>query len=114
MEGTTDSLRNGRFRHVRRRLFQDDGDNDDQQKFENSENRFSEEMRLQLEQSTKRWNFDFVRGEPQPGRYEWVRLDEHGNEISKSNGTNGIINTREESAEKEENDAKRPFSQISG
>ena len=33
------------------------------------------------EQAKQRWNFDFEREEPLPGRYEWVKLDEHGNEV---------------------------------
>ncbi|PBC34275.1 hypothetical protein APICC_09364 [Apis cerana cerana] len=29
----------------------------------------------------ERWNFDFEKEEPLPGRYVWVKLDQHGNEI---------------------------------
>ncbi|KAF3427480.1 hypothetical protein E2986_10639 [Frieseomelitta varia] len=29
----------------------------------------------------QRWNFDFEKEQPLPGRYEWVKLDEHGNEV---------------------------------
>lgn len=50
MEENTDNLYNARLRNVRRRLFQDDGDNDKQQKRENIDNSFAEEMRIQLEQ----------------------------------------------------------------
>lgn len=51
----------------------------------------------------KKWNFDFVHGKPLPGRYEWVKLDEQGNEISESKETNGRIRTQEKCAEEAEN-----------
>ncbi|XP_024871658.1 uncharacterized protein LOC112454469 isoform X2 [Temnothorax curvispinosus] len=97
MAEKTNNLYSARLRNVRRRLFQDDGDNDEQQKHKDIENRFSEERRIQLEQSMEKWNFDFVRGEPRPGRYEWVKLDEQGNEISESKETNGRISAEEAS-----------------
>lgn len=46
----TDNLYEARLRKVRRRLFQDDDDNDKQETRENIDNRFSEEMRIQLEE----------------------------------------------------------------
>lgn len=61
------------------------------------------------EQSTKKWNFDFVRGEPQPGRYEWVKVNEEGNEISESKETNGKINTQEKYAKETEKNAEDSF-----
>ncbi|XP_011868195.1 PREDICTED: uncharacterized protein LOC105562182 isoform X2 [Vollenhovia emeryi] len=101
MEGETDNLYNARLQKVRRRLFHDEDDNDGnaQQEREDVDNRFKEEMRIQQEQKMKKWNFDFVHGRPLPGRYEWVRLDEHGNEISESNETNGRINSHENGTE---------------
>ena len=33
------------------------------------------------EQAKQRWNFDFEKEQPLPGRYEWVKLDEHRNEV---------------------------------
>lgn len=50
MEEKTDNLYNIRLRNVRRKLFQDDDDNDEQQKRKDINNRFSEEMQMQLEQ----------------------------------------------------------------
>lgn len=50
----------------------------------------------------KKWNFDFVHGKPRPGRYEWVRLDEQGNEVPESKETNGSVNTQEKCAEETE------------
>lgn len=50
----------------------------------------------------KKWNFDFVNGKPLPGRYEWVELDEQGNEVSEPKGTNGI-NAQEKCAKGAEN-----------
>jgi len=32
----------------------------------------------------QRWNFNFEREIPLPGRYEWVPVDKHGNEIPNS------------------------------
>lgn len=41
-----------------------------------------ETVRLVLcTQAKERWNFDFEKEEPLPGRYVWVKLDQHGNEI---------------------------------
>lgn len=54
MEEKTDNLYNVRLRKVCRRLFQDDGDNDEQEKREAIDNRFSEERRIQLEE-VKKW-----------------------------------------------------------
>lgn len=33
-------------------------------------------------QAKRRWNFDFENEVPLPGRYEWVKIDLDGNEIS--------------------------------
>ncbi|KYN15430.1 PREDICTED: uncharacterized protein LOC108765100 [Trachymyrmex cornetzi] len=72
-----------RLHRVRRRLNFDDGDNDNPQERENINNHFLEERRIQLEEAMKKWDFDFLRGRPveNPVRYEWVQLDEQGNEI---------------------------------
>ncbi|XP_029173861.1 cyclin-dependent kinase inhibitor 1-like isoform X3 [Nylanderia fulva] len=64
---------------VRRRLFvEQDGEE------ENVCNHIREDSQRKAEEDMKKWNFDFKRGVPLPGRYEWIKLDEHGNEISDS------------------------------
>ncbi|XP_018307640.1 uncharacterized protein [Mycetomoellerius zeteki] len=72
-----------RLQRVRRRLNFDDGDNDNPQERENINNHILEERRIQLEEAMKKWDFDFLRGRPveNPIRYEWVPLDEQGNEV---------------------------------
>ncbi|XP_015432265.1 PREDICTED: uncharacterized protein LOC107188484 isoform X1 [Dufourea novaeangliae] len=76
-----------RFRSVRRRLFQDNedenhGDSDRNSGVEdNLANCFYEEARKNRENAKERWNFDFEKEEPLPGRYVWVKLDQHGNEV---------------------------------
>lgn len=50
MEGKTDNLYDAQLRKVRRKLFQDDDDTNEQETRENIDNRFSEEMRIQLEE----------------------------------------------------------------
>lgn len=57
-------------------------------------------------QKKKKWNFDFKHGKPLPGYYEWVKLDEQGNEVFESKETNGEINTQEKGAEEAENNGK--------
>lgn len=47
MEEKTDELYDARLRKVRRKLFPDDDDTNETR--ENSDNRFSEDMRIQLE-----------------------------------------------------------------
>ncbi|XP_076619305.1 uncharacterized protein LOC143340841 isoform X2 [Colletes latitarsis] len=76
-----------RLRNVRRRLFQDDevdneGDSGRRSGVEdNLANCFFEEARKNRENAKQRWNFDFEKEEPLPGRYEWVKLDRDRNEI---------------------------------
>ncbi|CAD1479805.1 unnamed protein product, partial [Heterotrigona itama] len=72
-----------RLRSVRRRLFEDDGDEETPRSsaVEDNANYILEEARKNRENAKQRWNFDFENEEPLPGRYEWVRLDEHGNEV---------------------------------
>ncbi|KAG6803403.1 hypothetical protein HZU73_01322 [Apis mellifera caucasica] len=76
-----------RIRSVRRRLFQDDDDDNETESGRNSRiednvaNCFFEEARKYRENAKERWNFDFEKEEPLPGRYVWVKLDQHGNEI---------------------------------
>lgn len=54
-------------------------------------------------QDMRKWNFDFKREMPLPGRYEWKKLDEHGNEISNSiNLVNEEQNRNEEEEQTEE------------
>ncbi|XP_076760225.1 uncharacterized protein LOC143428868 isoform X2 [Xylocopa sonorina] len=75
-------------RSVRRRLFQDDDDDNETESSRNSGvednivDRFFEEARKNRENAKERWNFDFEKEEPLPGRYVWVKVDQHGNEIS--------------------------------
>ncbi|CAK9825891.1 hypothetical protein ANTRET_LOCUS3824 [Anthophora retusa] len=94
-----DTQEGRRLRSVRRRLFQDDDDDNETESGRNSgvednlANCFFEEARKNREndvtfllrsvcgQAKERWNFDFEKEEPLPGRYVWVKLDQHGNEI---------------------------------
>ncbi|KAG7198343.1 hypothetical protein KM043_005737 [Ampulex compressa] len=77
-----------KLRSVRRKLFPDDeGDEEEARNLsagaeDNYANRFFEEARRSREIAKERWNFDFEKEEPLPGRYEWVKIDQHGNEIS--------------------------------
>ncbi|XP_034171241.2 uncharacterized protein LOC117600233 isoform X1 [Osmia lignaria lignaria] len=71
---------------ARRKLFQEDDDNESKSERnsgveDNIANCFYEEARKNRENAKERWNFDFEKEEPLPGRYVWVKLDEHGNEI---------------------------------
>ncbi|XP_031834587.1 uncharacterized protein LOC116427891 isoform X2 [Nomia melanderi] len=76
-----------RLRSVRRRLFQDDANENENNRSRNTgiedniANCFFEEARKNRENAKERWNFDFEKEEPLPGRYVWVKLDQHGNEI---------------------------------
>ncbi|XP_076394001.1 uncharacterized protein LOC100883023 isoform X3 [Megachile rotundata] len=72
---------------ARRKLFQDDEDDEGESGRksgveDNIANCFYEEARKNRQNAKERWNFDFEKEEPLPGRYMWVKLDEHGNEIS--------------------------------
>lgn len=86
MQDRHDDLHEGvKLRSVRRRLFQDD-DNEQQTNLnsavqENVANYLFEEARRSRENARERWNFDFEKEEPLPGRYEWVKLDRDGNEV---------------------------------
>lgn len=56
-------------------------------------------------QDKEKWNFDFKNGVPLPGRYEWIKLDEHGNEIPNSINSvlhNEVQNTNEQEQQKTE------------
>ncbi|EZA50613.1 cyclin-dependent kinase inhibitor 2 isoform X2 [Ooceraea biroi] len=79
-----------KIRNVRRRLFQDTDDNNDGEG-DNFVNRLLEEDRRQKELCKQRWNFDFEKEEPLPGRYEWVKLDDHRNEIPNSTMINDTV-----------------------
>ncbi|XP_053972942.1 uncharacterized protein LOC128887622 isoform X2 [Hylaeus anthracinus] len=76
-----------RVRNVRRRLFQDEeGDNESVSERrsgieDNLANCFLEEARKNRENAKQRWNFDFEKEEPLPGRYEWIKLDQERNDI---------------------------------
>lgn len=52
-------------------------------------------------QAKERWNFDFENEVPLSGRYEWVKLDRDGNEISETSEQlrNEICDSREEQSE---------------
>lgn len=59
-------------------------------------------------QDKEKWNFDFKRGVPLPGRYEWVKLDEHGNEIPNSiNSVNEVNTNEQEQTEETERNVRR-------
>ncbi|XP_032677798.1 cyclin-dependent kinase inhibitor 1-like isoform X2 [Odontomachus brunneus] len=97
-----------KHRNVCRKLFQDD---DEEPKSPNSENNkgqtngendnfancLFEEARRNLENAKEKWNFDFENEVPLSGRYEWVKLDRDGNEISDSAQlNNGVCDSHEE------------------
>lgn len=66
-----------RLQGVRRRLFQDDDKVEENSSVEdNYMNCLYEETRKTRENAKRRWNFDFEKEEPLPGRYEWVKVDE--------------------------------------
>lgn len=50
----------------------------------------------------KKWNFDFKREIPLSGRYEWQKVDEHGNEISNSINSINLVNEEQNRNEEEE------------
>lgn len=84
MQDRNVDVQEARLRNVRRRLFQDDDDRrrDRENGVEdNVANCFVEEVRKHREEAKKKWNFDFEKERPLPGNYEWVRLDQDGNEI---------------------------------
>lgn len=96
---------NARLRNVRRRLFDDDDDDDDEREpglysgvEDNLVNRVFEEARKSRETAKQRWNFDFEKEEPLPGRYEWVKLDQDGNEITNPVEANSAIGNSDEGA----------------
>ncbi|XP_076236890.1 uncharacterized protein LOC143180806 isoform X2 [Calliopsis andreniformis] len=88
MQNPNIDIQEGRRLHsVRRKLFQDAGDDSDGEPGRNSGvednivNRFFEEARKNRANAKERWNFDFEKEEPLPGRYVWVKVDQDGNEI---------------------------------
>ena len=87
----------GSVRSVRRKLFQDDDDDNERDSERNSGvednlvNCFFEEARKNRENAKERWNFDFEKEEPLPGRYVWVKVDQDGNEISNPLETNNRV-----------------------
>ncbi|XP_076175820.1 uncharacterized protein LOC143151005 isoform X2 [Ptiloglossa arizonensis] len=103
----------GRRRSVRRRLFQDEEpDNEPESERrsgveDNLANCFLEEARKNRENAKQRWNFDFEKEEPLPGRYEWVKLDRDGNEIRNRalESSNRLENLQTVRNENEEPDA---------
>lgn len=58
-------------------------------------------MLVNIAQCKRRWNFDFEKEEPLPGRYEWVKLDNHGNEIPNSAISNDTIENPQDGQAKE-------------
>ncbi|XP_014483540.1 PREDICTED: uncharacterized protein LOC106749026 isoform X2 [Dinoponera quadriceps] len=94
-EKNVDQQEGIRRRNVCRRLFQDDVDSNEQStndkndngrtsngENDNLVNRLFEEARRDRDNAKERWNFDFENEVPLSGRYEWVRVDRDGNEIS--------------------------------
>lgn len=85
----------GNKRNVCRKLFADENEDEDER--QNYDNLIMEENIRQSERDKEKWNFDFKREVPLPGRYEWIKLDEHGNEIPNSiNSINEVQNTNEQ------------------
>ncbi|KAK9295528.1 hypothetical protein QLX08_010172 [Tetragonisca angustula] len=73
-----------KLRNARRKLFEDDDDDETVRNSgveDNIANCIFEEAKKNLENAKQRWNFDFEKEQPLPGRYEWVKLDEHRNEV---------------------------------
>ncbi|XP_053598734.1 uncharacterized protein LOC103573347 [Microplitis demolitor] len=71
---------NPKLQSVRRKLFADDNEDDSdednkttQGNDDNLANRLIEETRFE---ARERWNFDFEKGEPLTGQWEWVKIDE--------------------------------------
>nr|XP_012232109.1 PREDICTED: cyclin-dependent kinase inhibitor 2-like isoform X3 [Linepithema humile] len=93
-----------RFRdqdRVRRRLFNDD-DNEVEQNNITNHLSSEEEIQREREKSKERWNFDFEKGEPLTGRYEWEKVSEDGTESS-IQSNNQIQNPQGENAEEAQN-----------
>ncbi|XP_063988917.1 uncharacterized protein LOC135168549 isoform X2 [Diachasmimorpha longicaudata] len=68
-----------KLKNVRRRLFKDDEDDSTTEprgNADNEANSFMEKARESFEQAKEKWNFDFEKGEPLPGRFEWIKADE--------------------------------------
>lgn len=67
---------------VRRRLTFQDADSSDSNprsevgEGENITNSLLEQMRVDAEDARTRWNFDFEKEEPLPGRWQWVKKGE--------------------------------------
>ncbi|XP_011268169.1 cyclin-dependent kinase inhibitor 1 isoform X2 [Camponotus floridanus] len=93
-------------RNVRRQLFTDENESEDER--QNYDNLIMEDNLQQSERDKEKWNFDFKRGVPLPGRYQWIKLDEHGNEIPSSiNSINEVQNTNEQEEQIEETERRR-------
>ncbi|XP_044002572.1 cyclin-dependent kinase inhibitor 1-like isoform X2 [Aphidius gifuensis] len=80
MEEGNDETRALKHRNVRRKLFVDDEEsssgNNQRGAIDNEANYFVENAKENLEKAKERWNFDFEKEEPLPGRYEWIKGDE--------------------------------------
>ncbi|XP_039302540.1 uncharacterized protein LOC105201037 [Solenopsis invicta] len=97
---------NNKIEKARRRLFQEDGDEDNSQANQNDTNHyFEEERRIQAEEARKKWGFDFIRGvpDPQSDRFKWVKP----NESFESEEINGNTNVQEERGNTEKIENKK-------
>ncbi|XP_072745774.1 uncharacterized protein [Anoplolepis gracilipes] len=94
------------LQRARRKLFADENDSDGEE--QNFYNRIIEENRRISEEVMKKWNFDFNREMPLPGRYMWVKVDKYGNEISDSkNLVDEEQNRNEQEEQIEETETER-------
>lgn len=91
---------------ARRKLFANEKDSENGEE-ENFCNHIREENRRRAEENMKKWNFDFERGVPLPGNFEWKKLDEHGNEISDSTNVINEEQNRNEQEEQTEKNARK-------
>ncbi|KAI4495960.1 hypothetical protein M0802_008175 [Mischocyttarus mexicanus] len=95
-----------RFRSVRRRLFQEEEEIEGGRRRDlnttegNVVNCFFEEARKHREEAKEKWNFDFEKEIPLKGNYQWVKLDQDGNDIP----MNAEVQNKTEKMEKNEYD----------
>ncbi|XP_011304289.1 uncharacterized protein [Fopius arisanus] len=68
------------IKNVRRRLFKDDDDDGETSgprgTDDNEANIFMEEARKNFQNAKEKWNFDFAKNEPLPGRWQYVKANE--------------------------------------
>ncbi|XP_012282474.1 uncharacterized protein DDB_G0283697 isoform X2 [Orussus abietinus] len=93
-----------RSRNVRRRLFADDegGQDGGPGEEDNLKNQLNEEIKRHRDEAKKRWNFDFEKEKPLPGRFEWTKLDERGNDVHSDEEEEGMGSKEKNNTEEKE------------